>query len=123
MKITVEAKNVPVVFMSMANEAVLPPKKDFDSGEQKVVDGKPVYTARALKAIRFDENNAPAGQDDSVSLSLLSQPEGGVRFGGQYALSGVVRIVHYVQNNGRLGVSITADGVRQVHMKSPQGGE
>lgn len=110
MKITTDAKNLDVQFLSMSREDVLPPKKDQE-GNQKTDDkGNPLFAARGLKAVRMFDG-VPTGSDDSVTVAVRNQPQGGLSFGQVYRLAGAVTVTHYVAGNGRLGVSITADGI------------
>ena len=110
MKINLKnGRELDVAFVSMEALDVLPPKKDMNGGQKLDDQGNPLFNARALKAVRI-ENGRSVGSDDAVSLALREQP-GKLAFLGIYALDGNVSIVHYVQNNGRLGVSITADRV------------
>ena len=108
MKINVSnPKDVPVGFIALGEVEVLPPKKDFEGNPKFDENGNALFNARAFQAVRIIDGK-PAGAEDSVSLSLREQP-GVVKFGQTLFLSGNITVVHYVTNNNRLGVSITAD--------------
>jgi hypothetical protein len=82
-----------------------------DAGEQitkTAPDGRPVFRT-ALKALRVKENQIN-GEDNNVTLGLLTQPE--IEAGKIYRLSGKTWITHYVTNNNRLGVSIIAETIK-----------
>lgn len=113
-----DGRKFEAIFMAMASEAVLPPKNDMEGKQKLSVDGKPLFNARALACVRMVDG-APQGVDDSITLSLIEQPAGGITFGKVYRLSGPTLITPYVQNNNRLGMSIVAQSITPV----AQGGE
>lgn len=121
MKLTIPAKQLPLKFMGLSEEDSQAPKKEYGTDEQKLDEnGKPLYTARGLQAIALDESGNPTGADKSVSLNIRSTAP--VKFGEIYVLTGNVTVTHYVGGNGRMAVSITADGFEpeKPQVKSPQ---
>lgn len=112
MKLTVDASQLDIPFMAMESAAQMSEKKDFNTGSQKTTeDGKGLYAARGLKAIQM-RDGMPSGSDDSVSLALVNPAP--ITFSRLYKLTGTATITHYVQGNGRLGVSIVADGITEM---------
>lgn len=118
MRLTVPATAInDLVFMSMATVDTMPPKADYNTGEQKLSpDNKPLYNARGLTAIGTDNDGNATGADNSVSLALTTPKP--IKMGVLYRLTGQSTITHYVQSNGRLGVSIIADSVEPVQVRN-----
>jgi len=115
MKLTVNAEQLDLRFMSMANEETQPPKKVFGSeaDEQKTDDnGYPLFAARNLQALRLNEDGSPSGTENGVTVSLRETAP--LVFGQVYKLTGDVTVNHWITNSKQLGVSIIADSVEPV---------
>ena len=121
MKLTIPAKQLPLKFLAMADEGTQAPKKEYGTDEQKLDEnGKPLYAARNLQAIVLDDAGNAHGADKSVTLNV--RKPNAINFGATYVLTGDVTVVHYVGGNGRMAVSLTADGFEpeKSQVKSPQ---
>lgn len=120
MKLTVPANQIPVFFMSMANEDAQAPKKIFGSDEQKTDEnGKGLYSGKNLQAVSLDENGSPSGQDKSVTLNIRTPKP--IQFGQVYRLTGQVTVSHYLADGSRrVAVSITADSIELVKPEARQ---
>ena len=116
----IETSNFDVLFLSMgsAKPADFLPKKDGDGNPKLSPSGKPLFRASALRAIRMDQDGHPAGEDSSVSLAV-EQPAS-ITFGKLYKVSGKTFVTPYVNGDGRLGLSISAETIVPA---TAQGGE
>lgn len=117
MRITTSANSVPLLLMGMATTDTMPPKTVFNSDEQKLSPtGQPLYSARGLTAMAVDDQGRASGADPSVTVSLVHPQPINVQV--LYRLTGTAIVTHYVQSNGRLGVSIIADSIEPVPEKN-----
>ena len=119
-----DSSKLDLRFIALEATSQFVAKHDQEGHDKNTPDGKTIYAARALSALRVVDGQ-PAGADQSVSLGLTDPPKG-IAFGTIYRLDGPADIVHYVQQNGRLGVSITGTSVVPANGpagKPQQGGE
>lgn len=68
-------------------------------------DGRSIYKTQ-LKALKL-EDGVPVREEKNVSLAVLNPVD--IAPGVLYGLAGGVQVVHYQNDAGRLGVSITAE--------------
>jgi len=98
---------VSLFSQNAAEQTVKTTRDDKGSEFPKLVDNNYVYKT-SLKAVKL-KDGAIVGEDRSISLALKEQVD--LVSGVQYVLDGEVSLVHYVNSQNRLGVSITADRV------------
>lgn len=88
--------------------------KTFANKDTGVVETKTDASGRPLYRVDFnvlslDENGVPVRQERDVTIAVVKPAD--VAAGVYYVLAGEVTVIHYVTNNGRLGVSIVADTI------------
>lgn len=106
--------NVPFVFSALIPEKELKVKtrKDDNGIEQNSLhEGKVVYRT-ALKALSLDENGTPTREEKNVSVALVNPNP--INSGVFYVLVGKIWITPYIAQNGRIGYSIIAEGLKAV---------
>ena len=122
-----DGKIKPILAMSMTEQSVLDPKVDFNTKEQKEEFGRPVWRANGIKIVRYEQvtneegkivRTKMVGEEPNVSLALTEQPAKEIEFGRKYVLDGQIKINHYISgggDNARLGVTITAERIKEVN--------
>jgi hypothetical protein len=111
MNITVKNPALDAGFIVIApiDPSVMEPvkvyEKDHKTDADKLVDGHPVYALRGVVVVENDH------QSQGVFVRIKNLPDAVIPAGSSLRLTGSVSIAHFVNSAGRLGVSITADGV------------
>lgn len=111
MRIRMDAQQAAESFefdlMKALDPAEMEPKvANRETGELKLVDGKPVYRVNVTVSDREKDQILR-----DVSLSVRNKPSGKVNKAFDVKLAGTVLVTPYVTSGGRQGFSIVADGL------------
>lgn len=109
MKMFINPADVKIV--SLDGQSDFEPSKDAD-GQLRLTDDKPVFMLRDI-AVKFRNEDGGFELVKNVSVKLFKAPSRALNELEVVALDGRVRVTPYVNGQNRLGLSITADGVKE----------
>ena len=108
MQIHTDSFPVPFIALGAVKPGDFQAKTDLEGHGKTSPSGKPLFRVPQLRALRVIDG-VPAGEDSSVSLAVEQPFE--LVFGRAYTLAGDVFVTPYVQQNGRLGLSVIAERI------------
>lgn len=109
MRMFINPADVKVV--SVDGQKEFEPSKDND-GQLRLVDDKPVHQLRGV-VVKFRAEDGTFSSVQNVSVKLFRAPSRPLGELEVVQLDGRVRVTPYVNGQNRLGLSITADGIKE----------
>jgi hypothetical protein len=113
MRLVVDGKDIDTEFYAKVNQKkdkLVPKSKRDERGmDHPVYDeaGRPIYRTK-LYAVGLDKEGDQR-EEQNVTVGIVNPVD--LRMGVTYRLKGEVAVVHYVTQDNRMGVSITAESV------------
>lgn len=125
MKLSVTAQSIntqmEIISISESSKDEFSPKQNYvdgkPAGEKLTSDGRKIYGLRDV-VVKTKNNDGSFKADKSVSISVKNPID--LADLTKYELTGEVEVTHYVQNTGRIAVSILADGIKPKNSETPK---